>query len=488
MVRCSRCGWDNPQGIRRCEKCNAPLMFDVFISYSRKDYVDDAGNVLPNNMLSKIRDSFKANGISYWFDEEGIYSGDEFASVLTNAIRNSRIFLFISSVNSNQSKWTSNEISTALEFKKPIIPLRLDKSPYNDSVMMKIVSFDYIECKDEEKAMSKLLRAIRHHIPDNKQIDSRLFEIPQSVKGATVIMDIGDKKVEHIMSFESSSLKHKTSDSIINHIHLEEIVDSCDCFRPNDISICVADRKTPIVLLIGPAGVGKTMTLVRLARYLSEIGYSVCPDRTFRSVSDQGYNKLCDSFQDLINGAYAAPGTRLLDCLLVKILKEGRNILQIVDFAGEVFMDFDSNMAPSYLYQLLNLDNPIIWVIMIEPYWADMNSRRGYVEKIRELKRQYISSKDKTIIIVNKIDKTPFLESKSIIDRKGVFNHIRMEYPELMEIFLNVSPFFKFFKPYDCTLVPFMSGRYTSRDDGPLLYIPSSKEFPQTLWNELIKK
>ena len=102
--------------------------------------------------------------------------------------------------------------------------------------------------------------------------------------------------------------------------------------------------------------------------------------------------------------------------------------------------------------------------------------------------RQYISSKDKTIIIVNKIDKTPFLESKSIIDRKGVFNHIRMEYPELMEIFLNVSPFFKFFKPYDCTLVPFMSGRYTSRDDGPLLYVPSSKEFPQTLWNELIKK
>ena len=127
------------------------MKYDVFISYSRKDYVDDKGNVLPNNMLSKIKKQFKANGISFWFDEEGIYSGDEFASVLTKAIRDSKIFLFISSVNSNQSKWTSNEISTALEFKKTIIPFRLDESPYNDSVMMKIVSYDYIECQKKRR-------------------------------------------------------------------------------------------------------------------------------------------------------------------------------------------------------------------------------------------------------------------------------------------------------------------------------------------------
>lgn len=77
-----------------CEKCGTPLTFDVFISYSRKDYVDD-GNVIPDNMLSKIKDAFKANGISYWFDEEGIYSGDEFASVLTSAIRNSGFCLSV---------------------------------------------------------------------------------------------------------------------------------------------------------------------------------------------------------------------------------------------------------------------------------------------------------------------------------------------------------------------------------------------------------
>lgn len=209
MVRCSICGWDNPKGLRCCEKCNAPLTYDVFISYSRKDYVDDAGNVLPNNMLSKIKEAFKVNGISYWFDEEGIYSGDEFASVLTNAIRNSRIFLFVSSVNSNQSKWTSNEISTALEFKKPIIPFRVDNSPYNDSVMMKIISFDYIECKDEEKAMSKLLRAVEHHLTSIPRLEShwRNIGVPKGARGTVVAFNVDGKWEEHVFGEESCKKK-----------------------------------------------------------------------------------------------------------------------------------------------------------------------------------------------------------------------------------------------------------------------------------------
>lgn len=164
--------------------------YDVFISYSRKDYVDDIGNVLPNNILSKIRDAFKANGITYWFDEEGIYSGEEFASIITKAIRNSKIFLFIASANSNKSKWTSNEISTALVFKKIIIPFRIDESPYNDSVMMKIVSFDYIECKNEEKAMNKLIKAVKHHLLAlNNQQKTNIIDVTEGEKDAAIISD-----------------------------------------------------------------------------------------------------------------------------------------------------------------------------------------------------------------------------------------------------------------------------------------------------------
>lgn len=67
------------------------IKYDVFISYSRKDYVDENKHVLPNNVLSIIKASLKSHGLSYWFDEEGIYSGQEFTSVITKAIRASAV-------------------------------------------------------------------------------------------------------------------------------------------------------------------------------------------------------------------------------------------------------------------------------------------------------------------------------------------------------------------------------------------------------------
>ncbi len=147
--------------------------YDVFISYSRKDYVNDVGNILENNVLSRIKDTFKASGISYWFDEEGIYSGQEFTSVITRAIRTSAVFVFVSSKNSNVSLWTSNEIAIAKHLNKPIIPFRIDDSPYNDSVMMLIAALDYVDGRDSKVAFNKLIRAIRHYI----NVDNNPLEI-----------------------------------------------------------------------------------------------------------------------------------------------------------------------------------------------------------------------------------------------------------------------------------------------------------------------
>lgn len=73
------------------------MKYDVFISYARKDYADEHKNVIPDNVISKIKDFLEENGYSYWFDEDGIYSGDEFVGVITEAIMNSEVFLFASS-------------------------------------------------------------------------------------------------------------------------------------------------------------------------------------------------------------------------------------------------------------------------------------------------------------------------------------------------------------------------------------------------------
>ena len=138
--------------------------FDVFISYSRQDYVDDNNKVIPGNPVSAIKDLLSKNGISYWFDEEGIYHGDNFAEKIAANIEKSTILLFLSSVNSNASKWTSKEIAAATEWKKKIIPIRLDKSPYNRSVMLYISDLDFVEYyKDPVSAQKTVLDSIRNY-------------------------------------------------------------------------------------------------------------------------------------------------------------------------------------------------------------------------------------------------------------------------------------------------------------------------------------
>lgn len=141
------------------------MEYDVFISYARKDYVTEEGTVIPGNIVSQIKDVLMNNDISFWFDEEGVYSGDEFAKVIVQNIKKASIFLFISTKNSNASQWTSKEIATANHFKKKILPFRYDDTPYNDAVMLHIADLDYVSYqKNPQKAFSRLVLSIKDYL------------------------------------------------------------------------------------------------------------------------------------------------------------------------------------------------------------------------------------------------------------------------------------------------------------------------------------
>ncbi len=147
-------------------------MKDVFISYSRADYVDENKNVRPDSIVLKIKHLLEKNGISYWMDEEGIYYGDDFAKIIVKNIKDSHIFLFISTANSNASIWTSKEIATAQMYKKKIIPLRYDSSMYDDSVILFLANLDYMDyVSNPDLAMNKLIMTIKEylkHIEDSE--------------------------------------------------------------------------------------------------------------------------------------------------------------------------------------------------------------------------------------------------------------------------------------------------------------------------------
>ena len=118
--------------------------YDVFVSYSTKDYYDRWGNPLPDSVIADVLTALEDAGISYWIDKQGLAGGTVFPQEIARQIYNCKVFLYISSENANQSTWTMNEIATANSYGKTIIPLRADASDFAPAIMIYIAGLQYV--------------------------------------------------------------------------------------------------------------------------------------------------------------------------------------------------------------------------------------------------------------------------------------------------------------------------------------------------------
>ncbi len=128
---------------------------DIFISYSRKD----------SNLVLSIADKLSHDGYSVWIDKDGIESGDEFMSVIGEAIKNSKVFVFFSSYTANKSPWTVKEVNTAVHLHKTIIPVKLDNTEYNSSLLLALSGLDFINYENNPNlGMQRLLKSLAKHL------------------------------------------------------------------------------------------------------------------------------------------------------------------------------------------------------------------------------------------------------------------------------------------------------------------------------------
>ena len=148
------------------------IEYDVFISYARSDYEDrKTKEKIPNSMVSQIKEYLSVNNISYWFDEDGIYSGDAFAKEIANSIKNSKLFLFISSAHSNMSDWTCREIAIATMYKKKILPVKIDESVYDESVILYLANLDFVDLtRNHEQGLKAMVRSINNFLNNTDSI------------------------------------------------------------------------------------------------------------------------------------------------------------------------------------------------------------------------------------------------------------------------------------------------------------------------------
>lgn len=137
--------------------------YDVFISYSRVDYLDENNNVIKGSPLDKIITKFEENKVNYWIDIDGNNTSNQYMAKITKAIDDSKKVLFVSSKNSNgqDSYWPILEISYASEHHKEIIPVRVDNSGFNVNIKLAFAGLDIVEYyKNPEQSIVKLVERI----------------------------------------------------------------------------------------------------------------------------------------------------------------------------------------------------------------------------------------------------------------------------------------------------------------------------------------
>lgn len=136
----------------------------VFISYAQKDRVDTDGKIRPGNPVDKVLEALSGAGIPYWIDRERLEGGDTFARRIVSNIKACDVFLFLSSETANASPWTLREISSAISFGKKILPVRLDRSPYDDAVALYLAPLQYIDWQEagEETALKRIVSRLQH--------------------------------------------------------------------------------------------------------------------------------------------------------------------------------------------------------------------------------------------------------------------------------------------------------------------------------------
>ena len=107
----------------------------VFISYSRKDV----------DAVTVVREMLDRNGITYWIDKEGIFSGENYKEVIVDAIEMARAVVFVSSVHSNASINVIRELGYAVRESRTIIPLMLDDAPFAKSIRLDISDIHQVD-------------------------------------------------------------------------------------------------------------------------------------------------------------------------------------------------------------------------------------------------------------------------------------------------------------------------------------------------------
>lgn len=300
-----------------------------------------------------------------------------------------------------------------------------------------------------------------------------------------------DKDID--LNIDDIKIGNETTHSI--DVGVDEVTpeDTTSINTIDEDDIKIGDKKAPIVMLFGPPTSGKSMTLVRLARYLRKLGYTVKADATFKS--DDAYKDRCDKFHKNLNSKEALDGNALNEFLMVKIINHGTTVCQILEAPGEHYFnpkkpdEISARNFRPYLTQIIrNLPNRKIWVFITEAEWnVHASVKDSYVGRIRNCKHHLLRNSDRVVILYNKVDQKEELFENGHLHISSAEKAMKDEYEGLSIVFKNPNPITSLWRPNNYRFVPFCTGYYTTQVGGKPKYNESEEMYPKLLWNQLEK-
>lgn len=122
----------------------------VFISYStiNQQAADSAKHLLNNN------------GIDTWMAPYDIPPGSEYASVISNALKDCSCLVFLFTNASQDSRWVRKELERAINYNKVIIPLKLEEVEMNSVIEFYLADFQVVPVRKMDDSSPEIQRIL----------------------------------------------------------------------------------------------------------------------------------------------------------------------------------------------------------------------------------------------------------------------------------------------------------------------------------------
>ena len=131
------------------------MKHEVFISYSSQD----------KNIADAICHSLEQHGITCWIAPRDVQPGSPYAREIIKGIKNCQVMLLVFTSHSNTSEHVSNEIDTAFNNGKIIIPFLVEDVPMDEELKYYLSRKHWLVAyPDYEKRFSELVNAVSNVI------------------------------------------------------------------------------------------------------------------------------------------------------------------------------------------------------------------------------------------------------------------------------------------------------------------------------------